>query len=75
VAVERLPDPDALSAQLVHLRHRQADLLRQHDKLTERMLRFPNDFGLAWARSLATEIEAISRRITELEVQLLFDRS
>jgi hypothetical protein len=71
VAVERLPDHEALAAELAHLQHRQLDLLRQHDKLTERMLAFPNDFGLAWARSLAAEIETMSGRIRELEAYLL----
>jgi hypothetical protein len=71
VAIENLPDLDALAARLGHLRHRQRDLLRQHDKLTERMLEFPNDFGLAWARSLASEIEAMTARIAEIEAELL----
>jgi hypothetical protein len=71
VAVDKLPDYEALAAELAHVRHRQLDLLRQHDKLTERMLTFPNDFGLAWARSLASEIEAMAVRVDELEVQLL----
>ena len=74
MAVERLPDPDALAAELAHLQHRQGDLLRQHDRLTERMLTFPNDFGRAWARSLATEIEGMSTRIAALEAQLYFSR-
>ena len=56
---------------IAHLRHRQADLLRQHDRLTERMLAFPNEFGLAWAKSLASEIQTMSSQIDELEVQLL----
>jgi len=71
VAIERLPDLEALAAELGHLRHRQRDLLRQHDKLTERMLEFPNDFGLAWARSLAAEIEAMTARVAEIEAELL----
>jgi hypothetical protein len=70
VAVEKLPDHEALAAELAHVRHRQRDLLRQHDKLTERMLAFPNDFGLAWGRSLAAEIEGLAARIAELEAQL-----
>ncbi|HEY1513879.1 MAG TPA: hypothetical protein VGF66_08995 [Gaiellaceae bacterium] len=74
MAVEKLPDTDALAAELAHLQHRQRDLLRQHDKLTERMLAFPNDFGMTWARSLATEIEAMAARIADLEAQLLFQR-
>jgi len=74
VAVEKLPDPDALAAELAHLRHRQRDLLRQHDKLTERMLTFPNEFGLAWAKSLASEITTLGSRIDELEAQLLLHR-
>lgn len=71
MAIERLPDLDLLATELAHLEHRRLDLLRQHDKLTERMLTFPNDFGLAWARSLAAEIEAITARIVELEAELL----
>jgi hypothetical protein len=71
MAVERLPDLDALSTELAHLEHRQRDLLRQHDTLTERMLAFPNDFGLAWARSLAGEIEELAGRIAEIEAHLL----
>ena len=71
MAVEKLPDYEALAAELAHIRHRQLDLLRQHDKLTERMLTFPNEFGLAWARSLAAEIEGMSVRIEELEAKLL----
>ncbi len=71
VAIERLPELDGLAAELAHLQHRQRDLLRQHDRLTERMLEFPNDFGLAWARSLAAEIEVMARRIAVLEAQLL----
>ena len=71
MAVEKLPDTEALAAELAHLQHRQRDLLRQHDKLTERMLEFPNDFGIAWARSLATEIESMAVRIGELEAKLL----
>jgi hypothetical protein len=74
VAIERLPDHEALAAELAHLRHRQRDLLRQHDKLTERMLAFPNEFGLAWARSLASEIEGMAARIAELETQLYLQR-
>lgn len=71
VATEPLPDLALLAAQLAHLEHRRLDLLRQHDKLTERMLTFPNDFGLAWARSLAAEIEAMTARIDDLEAELL----
>jgi hypothetical protein len=71
MAVEKLPDIDAIATELAHLQHRQSDLLRQHDKLSERMLTFPNEFGLAWARSLAVEIEAMATRISELEAQLL----
>jgi hypothetical protein len=73
MAVERLPDPEALGTELVHLRHRQRELLRQHDKLTQRMLAFPNDFGLTWAKSLAREIENLGARIAEIEAQLLLD--
>jgi hypothetical protein len=71
VAIERLPDLDAIATELAHLQHRQRDLLRQHDKLTERMLSFPNDFGLAWARSLAAEIVELDIRTSELETELL----
>ena len=71
MAVEKLPDLDALATEHSRLQHRQRDLLRQHDKLTERMLEFPNDFGIAWARSLATEIESMAVRIGELEAKLL----
>jgi hypothetical protein len=74
VAVEKLPDHEALAAEAAHLRHRRHDLLRQHDKLTERMLAFPNDFGLAWARSLGAEIEGLGARIAELEAQLFLQR-
>ncbi|HEU5372924.1 MAG TPA: hypothetical protein VFU51_11095 [Gaiellaceae bacterium] len=74
MAVEKLPDTEALAAELAHLQHRQRDLLRQHDRLTERMLAFPNDFGMTWARSLAAEIEAMAVRIADLEAQLLFHR-
>ncbi|HET7130535.1 MAG TPA: hypothetical protein VFJ93_15825 [Gaiellaceae bacterium] len=74
MAVERLPDRERLASELAHLRHRQAELLRQHDKLTERMLAFPNDFGLAWAKSLASEIQTMGSRIDELEVEMLFLR-
>jgi hypothetical protein len=70
VAVEKLPDTEALGAKLAHLQHRQRDLLRQHDTLTERMLAFPNDFGLAWARSLAAEIERMAAQIEGIEAQL-----
>ncbi len=75
MAVERLPDVDALATELARLRHRQSDLLRQHDKLTERMLVFPNDFGLSWAKSLAAEIRGIGARIDELDARLLPYRS
>jgi hypothetical protein len=75
MAVERLPDPDSLAAELTHLRHRQRDLLRQHDKLTERMLAFPNEFGLAWASAMASEVQTIGSRIEELETQLFLHRT
>lgn len=71
MAVERLPDRETVAAELTHLLHRQNDLLRQHDRLTDRMLAFPNDFGLAWARSLAGEIETLASRIAELEKELV----
>jgi hypothetical protein len=74
VTVERLSDAAAMATELAQLRHRQRDLLRQHDRLTERMLSFPNDFGLAWARSLAAEIESMSWRIDEVEAQLFAHR-
>jgi len=74
MAVERLADTNALAEELAHLQHRQGDLLRQHDRLTERMLAFPNEFGRAWARSLAAEIEGMSKRIAELEAQLYLSR-
>ena len=74
VAVGHLPDLDAVAAELAHLRHRQRELLRQHDKLTERMLAFPNEFGRAWARSLAAEIEGMSTQIAAIEAELLFSR-
>ena len=74
MAVERLPDPERLASELTHLRHRQADLLRQHDRLTERMLTFPNEFGLAWAKSLASEIQTMGSQIEALEAHLLLYR-
>jgi hypothetical protein len=70
VAVDRLLAPSALHAELDGLRQRQHDLLRQHDRLTERMLACPNDFGLAWARSLAAEIEGLVMRIEQIESQI-----
>jgi hypothetical protein len=75
MAVERLPDLDSLATELARLRHRQRDLLRQHDKLTERMLAFPNDFGLSWAKALAAEIRGLAARIDEVEARLLPYRS
>jgi hypothetical protein len=67
MVVHWLPDRDGLATELADLRRRQRDLLRQHDRLTERMLALPNEFGLAWARSLAAEIESMGSRIDELE--------
>ena len=74
MAVDRLPDLESLATELVQLRHRQGDLLRQHDKLSQRMAAFPNDFGLAWARSMTSEMQAVSSRIEELEAQLMLYR-
>jgi hypothetical protein len=74
VAVQRLPDYEAIAAELAHLRHRRLDLLRQQEKLVARMAAFPNDFGCSWARSMAAEVEAMAARITELEAQLLLHR-
>jgi len=71
MAVDRLLEATAFDIELHELRQRQRDLLRQHDRLTERMLVCPNDFGLAWARSLAAEIEGLGRRIEQIESQIL----
>jgi hypothetical protein len=67
----KLPDLDALALELVHLEHRQRDLLRQHDKITERLMVFPNDFLRARAAALADDLEAMSARMDEIRVLLL----
>jgi len=74
VATERLPDLDALATELAHLQHRRRDLTRQHEKLCERMLEFPNEFGLAWSRSLAAELEGLAARASDLEAKLFLQR-
>ena len=71
VATDELPDLDSLAAELVHLKHRQRDLLRLHDKLTEQLMAFPNEFRRAQATRVADEIEAIDDRRAWLEAQIL----
>ena len=71
MASERLPDIDGIDSELADVQRRLRDLVEQHDALTERMAACPNDFGLAWARSLAAEIDALDARIAATEARHL----
>lgn len=71
MAAEDLPDADALARELVQLSHRQRELLRRHDRLTQRLMAFPTDFGRRQARGLAAEIAALSRRMDSIEAELV----
>jgi hypothetical protein len=44
VASEERPDLNELAGEFFRLEHRRNDLLRLHDKLTEQLMAFPNDF-------------------------------
>jgi hypothetical protein len=71
VATDDLPDLDALAVELVQLKRRQQDLLRLHDRLTEQLMAFPNEFRRAQAARVDEEIREMSERIESLEAQLL----
>ncbi|HET7137109.1 MAG TPA: hypothetical protein VFI04_02040 [Gaiellaceae bacterium] len=71
MATDELPDLDALATELVQLTRRQDDLLRLHDRLTEQLMAFPNEFRKARAAGVGAEIQALSERIEWLEAQIL----
>jgi hypothetical protein len=66
-----LPDLDQLALELVQLRHRQRDLLNQHELALERIAAFPNEFQQARAGALATQLDEMTARMEWLEAQLL----
>jgi hypothetical protein len=71
MAADSLPDFHELALELIQLRHRQQDMLRQHDKALERIAAFPNEFGRAQASAIAAAIEEIADRIEAVEAQLI----
>lgn len=71
MATDDLPDFDALGLELVQLRHRLADLQRQHERVLERIALFPNEAERARAAKLAASIDEMMERSERLEAQLL----
>lgn len=71
MAADGLPDLEVLATELVQLEQRRGDLLRQHDKLTARLLAFPNDLARRQASALAEQIGSLTHRMQEIEAQLV----
>jgi hypothetical protein len=71
MAYENLPDLDALSTELVQLRHRRAEAVRLYEKALERVALFPNEVERARAADLAGRIEEMNAKVEWLEAQLL----
>ena len=68
---DELPDFDALGLELVQLRHRLADLQRQHERVLERIALFPNEAERARAATLAATIDEMIERSEQIEARLL----
>lgn len=68
------PDFDDLGAELRHLEHRRKDLLRLHDRLSQQLMAFPNEFRKARVEKVTEEFTEISDRIARIEALLLADR-
>jgi hypothetical protein len=68
---DELADLDALGLELVQLRHRLADLQRQHERALERIALYPNEAERARAAKLAASIDEMIDRSEQLEAQLL----
>jgi hypothetical protein len=64
-------NPNELATELVQLRHRQADAIRQYERVLERIAAFPNEVEQARAAALAASIDEMGSRIEQLEAQLL----
>jgi hypothetical protein len=71
MAHDELPDLNELALELVQLRHRQSDAIRQYEKTLERIAAFPNEVEQARAATLATKLDEMGARIEYLEAQLL----
>lgn len=71
VAAEDTPDFDAFALERVQLAHRQREMLRQHDKVLERIAGFPNEFERARAAAIAAALEEIADRIEVIDAQIL----
>jgi hypothetical protein len=67
MAHDQLPDLKELATELVHLLHRQRDLVRHYEKALERIAAFPNEFEQARAATLATKLDEMGARIEYLE--------
>jgi hypothetical protein len=70
-AAPNLPDFDALALERVQLQHKLSELERRHERLQERVALFPNEVAVMQERRLAAELEAVNRRIDEIDATLI----
>ena len=70
VAIEKLPDLDALALELVQLERRELEVSALRRKLHERLSSFPSELTQRREREVSDERRAIHRRIDELKAQL-----
>jgi hypothetical protein len=70
-AAPDLPDFDALALERVRLQRQLRDLEPRLERLQERLAAFPNDVTVIQEGRVRTELEAVNRRIDEIDATLI----
>lgn len=70
-AVPELPEFDALALERIQLQRRLKDLESRHARLLERVAAFPNEVTVLQEQRLASELEAVRKRVDEVDAILV----
>jgi hypothetical protein len=70
-AAPDLPDFDALALERIRLQRRLKDAEGRHERLVERVARFPNTVTVLEERRLRRELEEVRERIDKIDATLL----
>jgi predicted nucleic acid-binding Zn-ribbon protein len=70
-AAPDLPDFDALALERVRLQRQLRDLEPRLERLQERLAAFPNELTVIREQQVRAELEAVNRRIDEIDATLI----
>jgi hypothetical protein len=70
-AAPELPDFNALARERVQIQHRLRNLQLRYGRLQELVGAFPNEVTVLQERRVADELEAVTKRIDEIDATLI----